>query len=374
MILAWLSFSLLACAQKPGKLVGGPCEGCEAIHESPIPFDQLPSSLVLPDFDDNGPKIEVSGIVYERDGMTPARDVVMYVYHTDQEGVYPTRGDEKGWARRHGYIRCWVKTDKNGYYQFKTLRPAAYPDRGAAEHIHVTVKEPDKNEYYLDDYFFADDPLLPKVLNDRPRGGNGVVTLTDDGNGVQHATRHIILGLNVPDYPYEGLPRLTSGLALGAACPAFDPLHLTGADAGKRACPMCKYGQGQGIMLWFNHQNVDQMKGFVQSLEREMLRRGEDQLRVFLIYMNPSYQDNPDATAEEILKGKLKRWADKQGLTKVALTWIPSPVDAGTAGRYDINPKAKNTVFVYKKRKVAAKWANIEYDDKTLNEILSTLR
>ena len=372
-ILTLLSISLAACAQEPKKLVGGPCEGCEAIHESPIPFDQLPRSVTLPDFSDKGPRIEVSGIVYQRDGMTPASDVVLYVYHTNREGVYPTKGNEQGWAKRHGYIRGWVKTDKNGYYQFRTLRPAAYPDRGAAEHIHITVKEPDKNEYYLDDYLFADDPLLPKVLNEKPRGGNGVVTLVDSEDGVQHATRHIFLGLNVPDYPYAGLPRLSSGLAPGSSCPAFDPLHLSGADAGKKACPMCKYGQGQGIMLWFNHANVDQMQGFVQSLEKEMRAKGERKMRVFLIYMNPFYKDNPNATAEQILKGKLKKWADELGLKNVALVWIPSPVDEGTARRYNINPKAKNTVFVYKKREVAAKWVNVEYDDKTLNELLSSL-
>lgn len=374
-ILSLLCTSLAACAQGPKKLVGGPCEGCEAIYESPIPFDQLSPSVTLPDYGDRGPKIEVSGIVYQRDGMTPASDVVLYVYHTNQEGVYPTNGDEEGWAKRHGYIRGWVKTDKNGYYEFRTLRPGAYPDRGAAEHIHVTVKEPDKNEYYLDNYLFADDPLLSKDLRTNPRGGNGVLTLTAaDKEGVQHATRHIILGLNVTDYPYAGLPRLSSGLAQGASCPAFDPLHLSGEDAGKRACPMCNYGQGQGIMLWFNHANVDQMQDFVQSLEKEMAANGKSELRVFLIYMNPFYKANPNVTTEEILKGKLKKWADDQRLKNVALVWIPSPVDERTAGRYAINPKAKNTVFVYKRREIAAKWVNIEYDDETLKEILASLK
>ncbi|HET9053772.1 MAG TPA: intradiol ring-cleavage dioxygenase, partial [Cyclobacteriaceae bacterium] len=105
-----LSLPVYACTQTPAKPVGGPCEGCEAIHESPIPFDQLPRAVTLPDFNDPGPKIEISGIVYQRDGMTPARDVVLYVYHTNQKGVYPSKGNEKGWAKRHGYIRGWVKT------------------------------------------------------------------------------------------------------------------------------------------------------------------------------------------------------------------------------------------------------------------------
>lgn len=374
MFLLLAAISTCTFAQTTVKKVGAPCEGCEAIYESPVAFDKLPNSISLPDFNDKGPKIEISGIVYQRDGMTPAKDVVLYVYHTDRKGVYPTKGNEKGWAKRHGYIRGWVKTDRNGYYQFKTLRPAPYPGLDAAEHIHITVKEPDKNEYYIDEYLFADDPLLPKASNKNPRGGTGIVTLLPpEKDGVQHATRHIMLGLNVNDYPYNGLPKLASGLSLGANCPAFDPLHLSGADTGKKACPMCKYGQGQGIMVWFNHANVDQLKDFVVGLEKEMQTKGESKIRVFMIYMNPFYKDNPNVKPEDILKGKLKKWADEQGLKKVAMTWIPSPADEETAGLYEINPKAKNTVFVYKKREVTAKWVNIEYDEKTLKEILGKL-
>ena len=77
--------------------VGGACEGCEAIHESPVPFEKLSSIDTLPDFHDEGPKLEISGIVFHPDGKTPARDVVLYVYHTDQTVIYPTTGNEKGW-------------------------------------------------------------------------------------------------------------------------------------------------------------------------------------------------------------------------------------------------------------------------------------
>ncbi len=355
------------------KRIGGPCEGCEAIYESPVKFEQLRSSTILPNYNEAGPKIEISGIVYQRDGKTPAKDVVIYVYHTDQSGIYPTRGDEKGWGKRHGYLRGWVKTDKNGFYQFYTLKPKAYPNGKAAAHIHVTVKEPDKNEYWIDEYLFNDDPLLPSSLPTNPRAGSGVVTLLPPEKGVSHATRHIILGLNIPDYPYSGLPKLTSGLEVGAACPAFDPLHLSGADKGKNVCPMCKYGYGQGIMVWFNHANLDHMSEFIKSLEAEMRKRGEKNLRVFLIYMNPFYQENTTDTENQIIGRKIKAWCMKQQLEKVAMTWIPSPVDEKTARIYQINPAAKNTIFVYKSRRVTAKWVNVEYDQQTLKNILSTL-
>lgn len=192
--------SIALFAQTPAKKVGGPCEGCEAIYECPVAFDKLRPSVTLPEYASGNTKIEVSGIVFHRDGKTPAKDVVLYVYHTNQKGVYPTKGNETGWARRHGYIRSWIKTDANGFYQFYTIRPAAYPGRKDAEHIHITLKEVDKNEYYIDEYLFADDPLLPAKRSATPRGGDGVLTLMKDKSGVWKAKRNIILGLNIPNY------------------------------------------------------------------------------------------------------------------------------------------------------------------------------
>jgi protocatechuate 3,4-dioxygenase beta subunit len=183
--------------------VGGRCEGCEAIYESPVSFDKLSNIDTLPDFNEPGPKIEISGIVYQRDGKTPAKDVIIYVYHTDQTGKYTSKADARGWGKRHGYIRGWMKTDRNGYYQFYTLRPAHYPEGNVIEHIHVTVKEPDKNEYWISSYLFDDDPLLTpekRRLEDK-RGGDGIVKLIPQENGISHGTRHILLGVNVPDYP-----------------------------------------------------------------------------------------------------------------------------------------------------------------------------
>src|SRR6476620_5048584 len=205
--------SLSACSQtgnqsKNTKHVGGNCEGCEAIYECPVAFEKLTNTAALPDHNEPGPKLEISGIVYQRDGKTPAKDVVVYVYHTDQTGHYTPAPDAKGWGKRHGRIRGWLKTDKNGYYHFYTLKPAAYPGTNIPAHIHITLKEPDKNEYYIDEYLFEGDPFLTTTERNRQvkRGGSGIISL-EQRNGMLHGKRDIILGLNIPGYDVPRIVR-----------------------------------------------------------------------------------------------------------------------------------------------------------------------
>ncbi|WP_299991541.1 intradiol ring-cleavage dioxygenase [uncultured Pontibacter sp.] len=186
--------------QQGARHVGGPCEGCEALHE--YGDKQLTPTDTLPGFHPQAQdKLKVTGTVYLRDGKTPAQDVILYIYHTDETGIYPTKGDEKGWARRHGYLRGWIRTGADGRYTFYTTKPGTYPSRSEPAHIHITVKEPDKNEYYLDDFLFEDDPLLTQQVraSRKKRGGNGIITLSREGE-LLVAERDIILGQNIPDY------------------------------------------------------------------------------------------------------------------------------------------------------------------------------
>jgi protocatechuate 3,4-dioxygenase beta subunit len=195
---------LAGCAQngsggnRKDKAVGGSCEGCEAVFESPVPFDRLKPVDTLPDFKQPGPLMEISGFIYQKDGKTPAPGVVLYIYHTDQQGIYPTRGNETGWGRRHGYIRGWVRSDQNGFYKFYTLRPASYPNSTNPQHIHPVIKEPGYTAYWIDEFVFEDDPLFQSPAKN-PRGGSGVLKVSYE-NGMQKARRDIILGLNVPGY------------------------------------------------------------------------------------------------------------------------------------------------------------------------------
>lgn len=186
--------------QATRELVGGPCEGCEAVFEY---GDQALTPVdTLPDFSNPGPKLKVTGTIYEPDGTTPAKGVVLYVYHTNQKGIYEAKQGATGWARRHGYIRGWVKTGADGRYTFYTLRPGHYPNSATPAHIHPIVLEPNGKYYWLGSYWFEDDPRLTEDMSDHetPRGGeNGVLKLQRE-DAMWVGERDIVLGLNVPDY------------------------------------------------------------------------------------------------------------------------------------------------------------------------------
>ena len=194
-----LFFTFISLAVSAQKQLGGPCECCEAIYQN------MPANLSwkaqISDRNEPGEALEISGIIYQKDGKTPADGVILYVYHTDAQGKY-SRGTGEDCAIRNGKLRGWVKTDQSGRYQFTTIRPAAYPNRDTPAHIHPLIKEPNKKEHYIDEYVFEGDKLLTQkeLSKAENRGGSGVIKLTKNEKGVWIGKRDIILGRNIPNY------------------------------------------------------------------------------------------------------------------------------------------------------------------------------
>lgn len=189
-----------SCAQTNKHQLISTCEGCEAIFE--YGEKQLSPIDTLPGFETAATKIKVTGVIYQPDGVTPAEGVILYVYQTNAEGVYPTKGGEKDWSKRHGYIRGWIKTGKNGRYTFYTLKPGTYPSRTGAAHIHPTILEPSGKYYWVDEYLFEGDPLLTseQLSPKAPVGGSpGVLRLRMEGD-LLVGERNFVLGKNVSGY------------------------------------------------------------------------------------------------------------------------------------------------------------------------------
>jgi protocatechuate 3,4-dioxygenase beta subunit len=186
--------------EKNIRLVGGPCEGCEAVFE--YGKRELSHVDTLPDFYNEGPKIKVTGTIYMNDGKTPAEGVILYIYHTDQNGIYADKGGETGWDRRHGYIRGWIKTTENGKYSFYTLRPGIYPSGSAPAHIHPIILEPNGKYYWINSYHFEGDTLLTEKERspESPRGGSSGFLHLQKAGDLLIGERDIFLGKNIPGY------------------------------------------------------------------------------------------------------------------------------------------------------------------------------
>ena len=179
-----------ASAQQGDASARPDCEWCGA-GEAPA---NLASSIRIAGPDEPGEPLTVSGVVYRPDGRTPAPGVILYLYHTNARGEYPRRGNETGNAVRHGYLRGWLRTDAQGRYRFTTIRPASYPGRSDPQHIHATVLEPGRAEYWLNSFVFDDDPKLTPAERAKlgTRGGSGIMRPVRQGGGWT-ATRNIVL-------------------------------------------------------------------------------------------------------------------------------------------------------------------------------------
>lgn len=199
LLLALLTSSISACGQGQSytnKPLGGPCEDCMLM------FDGIPSQLTftahLASEDEAGEPLVIRGTIYQPDGKTPASNIILYVYHTDNNGLY-SKGKNQQQGIRHGHLRGWVKTNAQGQYEFKTIRPASYPNSHSPQHIHPIIYEPGKGYYWIDEYQFDDDPYLTarERAMAQNRGGSGIIKLTQDSAGVWQGKRDIVLGLNV---------------------------------------------------------------------------------------------------------------------------------------------------------------------------------
>ncbi|MBK5277277.1 MAG: intradiol ring-cleavage dioxygenase [Bacteroidia bacterium] len=186
--------------QAPDQAIADYCDGCEMMYEGISLLNNISWEASLANKGEPGASLEIIGTVYMLDGKTPAKDIVLYVYHTDAKGLYSgAQGQVNG--TRHGHLRGWVKTNELGQFKIKSIRPAPYPNGNIPAHLHLLVKEPNKTLYYIDEVWFEDDPLVTTEMKRKAekRGGNLTIPLTKEGNGWRGILK-ITLGLNIPNY------------------------------------------------------------------------------------------------------------------------------------------------------------------------------
>jgi len=93
----------------------------------------------------------------------PVDNLLIYVYQTDHKGWYADTGahvlvreGDRGHARLFGYLR----SDKNGQFEFTTIHPQGYPRSDLPQHIHLEVFNKNGQSLIITELLFDDDARL----------------------------------------------------------------------------------------------------------------------------------------------------------------------------------------------------------------------
>jgi protocatechuate 3,4-dioxygenase beta subunit len=163
------------------------CNWCGA---KDAPAD-ISHKAILAKKDETGDPIIVSGTVYLRDGKTPAPNILIYVYHTDTDGLYGKAGEPA-----HGRFRGWMLTDENGRYEIETIKPAPYPNRRSPAHIHYTLTGKTFKEDWIDTVWFEGDQYITAETRKELKGKGGfnsIIKLEKKSDGILSGVRDIRL-------------------------------------------------------------------------------------------------------------------------------------------------------------------------------------
>ena len=121
--------------------------------------NQLTNTDTIPDYRSKTNKLKLTGIIYENDGITPAKDVILFIEQPNENGDFELRNDRDD---RYVFHRSWVKTDADGRYTFYTFVPGNDRRYNQLQQIFPLIKESSKPEYQLETFLFDNDPLLTK--------------------------------------------------------------------------------------------------------------------------------------------------------------------------------------------------------------------
>ena len=142
-----------------------------------------------------GEPLIVSGTIYGPDGHTPLEGINLWVYQTDATGHYSTLR-ESGGDNRNTRLHGLMQTNREGRYEFRTIKPAPYPGRTNPAHIHAYVSGPGYPEYWIDEFLFEGDPFITEEMRQKFAGkGNfsSILKLTRAADGLWRGTRDITI-------------------------------------------------------------------------------------------------------------------------------------------------------------------------------------
>ncbi len=163
-----------------------------AAEASRIAPKDAPSVADVAPASEPGSRLEVSGVVYASDGKTPVASASVYVYQTDARGYY--RPDD-AMGNRDPRLKALLRTDGQGRYSYRTIRPGSYPNSRVPQHIHYEVTAEGQGTRIFE-IVFEDDPFMTaKMRQDAAQPGSiyALQRVTPGAAGVGRITQDVVL-------------------------------------------------------------------------------------------------------------------------------------------------------------------------------------
>ena len=181
------NFSTLS-AQDATKNLPADYKKRNAIYDYSHPLSDTDS---IPDFASKENPLKITGTVYLSDGVTPAKDVILFINQADENGNYEVMTYMK---KRYVHHRGWVKTNADGQYTFYTFIPGSDRISRGLKAINLTIKEPNQAEYAANEFIFDNDPRLTDSCRKRiEKNGVDNILKPEKEGALFVATKNIVL-------------------------------------------------------------------------------------------------------------------------------------------------------------------------------------
>jgi catechol 1,2-dioxygenase len=132
------------------------CTPTEIDVEGPYYLSNAPFRTNIASSEESGQRIAIKGTVLSPDCKTQIKDVLIEIWQTDSKGRYYYKEDNYR-------LRGQMRTDRNGHYEFQTVKPGRYGlgNGFRPAHIHFKVSHPDYDTVITQLYFKGDPYLWP---------------------------------------------------------------------------------------------------------------------------------------------------------------------------------------------------------------------
>lgn len=137
--------------------------------------------------DEPGERMVVFGDVRASDG-SPVKDALVYLYHTSAKGWYSDKaahisgnsGDTK-----HARLFAYVRTNGDGRFEVRTIRPTGYPETDLPAHIHLHIDAGERGRRG-GEIQFDDDPRLTAEWRARSKQEGATIAPVERTKGGEH--------------------------------------------------------------------------------------------------------------------------------------------------------------------------------------------